>query len=264
MGNKTKILLTGGTGQLGRMLLKQIDNEDFHIDILTRNKNIGSIKNVEYINADLTKVETLGSLGSDYDIIIHCASDPKNSESIDIKGTHNLLKSIKGGRPKNFIYISIVGVDKSTFPYYQNKLKTEELVVDSGIPYTIMRITQFHDFIYDRILNTANLEDGPIIIPDGLQFQSIDLMDVCGEILGLLKNGPSNSTIRIGGPEILKISDIIRNYQEVIKPEKEISLVPPHNDFQKLFTTGINLCSNHKTGKITWRDFLTEKVNNNS
>jgi uncharacterized protein YbjT (DUF2867 family) len=262
MKSKLKILLTGGTGQLGKMLLKQIDHEDFHIDVLTRNKIVDSIKNVGFLNADLTKIETLSSLRPDYDSVIHCASDPKNSESIDIKGTHNLLKSVKGGSIKNFVYISIVGIDESNFPYYQNKLKTEELVIGSGIPYTILRITQFHDFIYNRILNTVNSEDGFITVPDGLQFQSIDLIDVCGEILGLLKNGATNSIIRIGGPEILKISDIIKSYQEIIKPGTKISLVPPHNDFQKLFTTGINLCPNHRTGKITWRDFLT-KIRNN-
>ncbi|WP_335966698.1 NAD(P)H-binding protein [Galbibacter sp. PAP.153] len=259
MRTKPKILLTGGTGQLGRMLLKQIDYEDFHIDILTRNKIIDTIKNVGHLNADLTKVETLSPLRLGYDIIIHCASDPKNSESIDIQGTQNLLKSIKGDRTKNFIYISIVGVDKSTFPYYRNKLKTEKLIVNSGIPYTILRITQFHDFIYDRILSTTRSEDELTTAPDGLKFQSIDLIDVCGEILGLLKIKATNSTIQIGGPEILKISDITKNYQEVIRPEKKISLIPPHNDFQKLFTTGINLCPNHKTGKITWRDFLIKK-----
>jgi len=246
------------------MLLKQIDHKDFRIDILTRNKIIDSIKNVGCLNADLTNVKTLSSLRSDYDIVVHCASDPKNSESIDIKGTHNLLKSIKGDRVKNFIYISIVGVDKSTFPYYQNKLKTEKQVVSSGIPYTILRITQFHDFIYDRILNMANSEDGLITVPDGLQFQSIDLIDVCGEIIRLLKNRATNSTIQVGGPEILKISDIIRSYQEIINSERKISLVPPHNAFEKLFTSGINLCPNHKTGKITWRDFLTKKRYNNS
>lgn len=258
MTTKSRILVTGGTGQLGKIFLKETDNEYFQTDVLTRNKTLGSTKSIRYINADLIKAETLSSLGTDYDSIVHSASDPRNSDATDIIGTQNLLKRIKGNRIRNFMYISIVGVDKSNYKYYQDKLKAEELIIHSGIPYTILRVTQFHDFVYNRILNPANPKNDFITVPDGMKFQSIDLKDVCLEILRLLKNGATNSIKQIGGPEILKISDMVKAYQTIMMPEKKISLDPSQNDYQ-IFKTGINLCPDHKTGTITWRDFLLKK-----
>lgn len=243
---------------MGKAFLKEIGEEYFQVDVLTRN-NIKSTTNIRYLEADLLEFETLNTLRTTYDIIVHCASDAKTSGSTDIRGTQNLLRIINRSIIKNLIYISIVGVDKTNYKYYQNKLHTEKVIIDSGVPYTILRVTQFHDFVYNRIINSNNSEDESIAIPGGLKFQSIDLTDVCAEILRLLKNGATNSILQVGGPEILESSGIAKTYQNVTSPEKKISIVPPGNDLQKLFTTGINLCPDHKKGKKTWRDFLLKK-----
>ena len=88
MQHVPKLLLTGGTGQLGRALLKRIATGPLWINVVTRNKGIGpSTTNLSYITADLGKYETLETLGTDYDIVVHCASDPRESDTIDLKGT---------------------------------------------------------------------------------------------------------------------------------------------------------------------------------
>jgi uncharacterized protein YbjT (DUF2867 family) len=253
------MLVTGGAGQLGKMLLRQIDTNNLYIDALTRNRIIDSVTNIRYIHADLTQYETLKVLSTNYDVIVHCASNPKDSDAVDIEGTRNLLKAIKGNNIRNFVYISIVGVDKSTYTYYQNKLKAEQLIIGSGIPYTILRITQFHDFVNNRILNAGERETEFLTIPEGLKFQSIDITDVCENIKELINSESSNSILDIGGPEILTIQNIVEAYQDIIKPNKKIKMTSDLNDFQKLFTTGINLSPERKLGRITWRDYLLNK-----
>ena len=260
MQNVPKLLLTGGTGQLGRTLLKGISTGPLRINVMTRNKGVDpSTADLSYITADLSNYGTLETLGTDYDIVVHCASDPRKSDSIDREGTRNLLKGLKDSSIKHFVYISILGVDKTTYPYYQNKLRAENLIIASGIPYTILRIAQFHNFVHDRILNPVMDGNESFTIPTGLEFQSIDLIDVCEEIQESIKRGPTNSILKIGGPEVLTISEIVEIYENTIPINKKITMTTHLNDFQKLFTTGINLCPDHKRGKITWKDYLLKK-----
>lgn len=258
-----KTLVTGGTGQLGRMLLKRMARNNFQIDALTRSPIIDSTINIRYIQADLTQYETLKAFATDYDVIVHSASNSKDSDAVDVEGTLNLLNVIKGKNVKNFVYISIVGVDKSTYTYYQNKLKAEQLIIGSGIPFTILRVTQFHDFLYSRVLNVGDRETEVVTIPSGLQFQSIDITDVCENILGLIHRGPSNTILHLGGPEVLTMQEIVQAYQDIIKSDKEIKMTSDLNGFQNLFSTGINLSPEHKLGRITWKDYLLNKKREN-
>ncbi len=256
---KISVLLTGGTGQLGKMLLKELDMQRLSIGVLTREKEHASSSDVGYVNGDLTDSASLNSaLSHDYDVVVHCASNPGESDIVDVTGTQNLLKATGNRNVKNFIYISIVGVDKSAYKYYQNKLGAEKLVINSGIPYTILRITQFHDFVLNRILDAGN-ENDVIVIPAGLKFQPIDLADVCKRIGELIESGPTNSILQIGGPEIMEIEEIVQQYQTIMKPARRIEMISTLNDFRKLFTTGINLCPDQKWGSITWRDYLSSK-----
>jgi uncharacterized protein YbjT (DUF2867 family) len=257
MREMINVLLTGGTGQLGRMLLNEFETQQLSVSVLTRRKALASSSGMKVINADLTNSTSLNrALSHDYDVVIHCASNPRESATVDVKGTENLLKAVGNGNVKNFIYISIVGVDKSTYPYYQDKRRAEEFVISSGVPYTILRITQFHNFVLNRILD-AGKENDVITLPAGLKFQSIDLSDVRKKINQLIEGGPCNSILQIGGPEILDTDDIIREYQTIIKPGKRVQFTSTLNDFQKLFTTGINLCPDQKWGTVTWGDYLS-------
>ncbi|MBU3026387.1 SDR family oxidoreductase [Zobellia galactanivorans] len=254
-----KILLTGGTGKLGKNLIEFLSEENFFIDVLTRNANKPPKEKVTYINADFCQPKSLQVLKSDYYAIVHCASNPKNAEEVDIKGTTNLIERLRNQKVENFIYISIVGIDKTDFPYYKSKLRTEEIIKKSGLPYTILRVTQFHDFVYNRILNAGIVQAETLAVPQGLKFQSIDLTDVCEEILNMLKNKPLNNVLEIGGPKILSIDEILNAYVQIIAPDKKVSMIPAQNEFQKLFTTGINTCPYARKGHIQWVDFLKKK-----
>ncbi|MFD4589287.1 SDR family oxidoreductase [Streptomyces rubiginosohelvolus] len=76
--------------------------------------------------------------------VIHCAT---SNDRTDVTATRNLTEAaLRAGRP-HLIYVSIVGVDRVSLPYYRAKLESERLVEDSGLPWTVQRTTQFHDLV---------------------------------------------------------------------------------------------------------------------
>jgi len=116
----------------------------------------------------------------DVGAIIHCATDTRAPRR-DIEGTRNLIEAVHPARSAHhLVYISIVGVDAVPLRYYAVKLEVERLVERSGLPWTIVRATQFHDLILAASRVLARLPVMPVLA--GTSFQPIDARDVAGRL----------------------------------------------------------------------------------
>ncbi|MGV8093151.1 MAG: SDR family oxidoreductase [Mangrovibacterium sp.] len=251
-----KVLITGGTGTLGREIINQLTRNDFQISVLSSKDKPELPKTVEVLKGDLTDPASLPNAISEAEVILHCASNPMNPKVVDVTGTRNLIKAIKPNRLKHFIYISIVGVDQSDYPYYQAKYEVEKMIIASGLPYSILRATQFHDLVLHRLIVPADQSNNlQIVIPANMRFQSIDIREVTGKIKELLDHGPVNSTISIGGPEIFTLEEMTQIYLNVFGKQKKIKCNPEDQSFAS-FKSGINLCSDQRYGQITWEEYL--------
>jgi len=259
-----RTLITGGTGNLGKVIVSLLSKKEFEISVLTSKSNLPDSDRANYVKGDLTKKESLVKLKDKFDVIIHCASNALDSDAIDVKGSQNLLDTVLHDKLEHFIYISIVGVDKDTNNYYQDKTRVENMVKESNLPCTIIRATQFHDLVLERIIKPIDKGNGKkLLVPKNLRFQSIDKKDVAKKVYEAIKKGPSNKTTNIGGPEILTLDKMLDTYLTLSKQAKITESVAPYNDLQNIFTTGINLCPDNKYGAITWNDYLNNVINNN-
>ncbi|WP_241255531.1 SDR family oxidoreductase [Candidatus Protofrankia californiensis] len=109
------------------------------------------------------------------DVVVHCATASRRRLEAEIART--LLEAARRAGQPYLVYISIVGVDRVPLGYYQGKLAAERLVEESGLPYTILRATQFHDLLRAVFAGAARLPAVPL--PD-LRFQPIDVSTGCG------------------------------------------------------------------------------------
>lgn len=251
------VLITGGTGTLGQELNKQLIEKGYVVNILSSKEKPDIAFFTNIIQGDLTDPASLKEAVESAEIIIHCASNPRNAQVVDIEGTKNLLSLLDTNTCKHFIYVSIAGVDKSDYPYYQTKYAVEKLIEASGIPYSILRATQFHDLVLYRIIQVFDQGIGmPIQIPANMQFQSIDKTDAAASIVDLVTNPPTYSVTTIGGPEVLSLETMIQIYYAQSGRSEEIEYIEPSLAFHQVFTTGINLCSEHAIGGITWAEYL--------
>jgi uncharacterized protein YbjT (DUF2867 family) len=253
------ILITGGTGTLGQAIIKQVADIGV-INVISTKEKADMSRPVNVFNADLTDIESLRTVAEAADIIIHCASNPTNAKVVDLEGTCNLLACVNKTRLKHFIYISIAGIDKSTFPYYIIKQQVEQLIMLAGVPFSILRPTQFHEFVLYRMIKP--FEHGTnLTIPAGLKFQSVDVADVAGKIKDLIQTGPANDVTTIGGPEILTIEEMAKTYLTTLGLPASITPEKMEGERFDMLRSGINLCKDKAFGKITWQQYLNNLAN---
>ena len=252
-----KVLVTGGNGHLGKYVVDVLLEKGFKTAVLTTRTNISDEREIEFFTGDLIENHGLKAAAAGVEVIIHCASNPQNFNEADIAGTKNLLNAIDRNSIKHFIYISIVGIDKSDYPYYQGKLEVENAIAKSNIPFTIARPTQFHDLVLNMIKTLDQSTDkDAITIPSGLRFQSVAVQEVAEMLVGIALESPSGRRADFGGPEIFRFEEMVKTYLEVIQSDKKIQLEEPLDIRHQLFTTGINLCPDASFGKELWKEYL--------
>ena len=250
-----KILVTGGSGTLGREVVNKLLSQHYETSILTSNPKTVMPDACGIFVGDLAKNTGLKEAVNNKDVIIHCASEPKDSLKVDIEGTLNLTNAADKNKTRHIIYISIVGIDKSDFSFYKIKSAVEDIIEECRIPFTILRVTQFHNFVLNIINNLEN-SDGIINVPEGMQFQSIDVREVAGYLVDLINEAAYDLLPGRGGPEILDLGEMVKSYLKISGSTNTFRLSKIKSEMNDMFSSGINLIPSSKYGKITWREFL--------
>src|SRR3712207_3711551 len=134
------------------------------------------------------------------ELVVHAASDAQGDPwQVDVAGTRRLVEAVDPGRPQHPVYGSIVRVDRIPYGYYRAKFAAEQVLLASGLPVTLLRVTQFHEFV-DFLLDTARR--GPVLpVPMGWRLQPVDVGEVAEHIVGIAAGPPSGGVVEYGGPE---------------------------------------------------------------
>jgi len=158
-----RIFVTGGSGYIGTHLVQALVNEGHHVTILTRGKSsCEHLDGVTILSGDLSQPGTLEQVQAplDVDVVYHLVSAFVEPSGIDITvaSTENLVQYYSGSPLKQLIYFSntcVYGDTRGRLPteddpptpntlHGKNKLRAEKVVQASGLPYTILRGTQFY------------------------------------------------------------------------------------------------------------------------
>lgn len=195
---RNRIVVTGGTGLLGRLVVKRLHDKADEVRIMSRKAQTGS-GNGRYTQAtaDLHSNQGAADAVADIDVIVHCATAYGRGSEAQITGS--LIKAARQAGTPHLIYISIVGVDRVPLGYYQDKLAAERLIAQSGLRYTILRATQFHDLLRTLFAGTARAPVMPV--PD-FRIQPIDASEVADRLADLAVGQPVGRAPDIAGPQV--------------------------------------------------------------
>lgn len=234
------ILVTGGTSGPGRPLVEALRAAGHDVRILSRRAGDG------HVVGDLDAGTGLEGAVAGADVVVHLATNRKR----DLPGTEHLLAAAKSAGVAHLVYLSIVGVDRIPYSYYRDKLANEQAIAVSGVPFTILRATQFHSFPGDILKLTMGrfFFDLPV--------QPIGVDDVAVRLAELATAPPAGRVTDIGGPEILEGRDILARLRKAGRAKKTVfSLSLPGATFAA-FRAGHHLTGLPGYGTQTFDEWL--------
>jgi len=254
------VLVTGGTGTLGRAVVASLRARGQAVRVLSRRPvGFGSpgVEGVDWVTGDLRSGAGLDRAVAGAPVIVHCATDVRRPRR-DVVGTRNLLAAARGAGTPHLVYVSIVGVDRVPLPYYRIKLQVEQLVETSGLSWTVLRVTQFHDLVAGAL---QVLTRPPVVLlPKGTTFQPVDVRDVAPRLVDLALAPAAGRAADLGGPQVRPVADLARAYLNAAGRQRPLWPVPLPGAIARGYRQGGHLDPAGAVADHTFEDYLSERV----
>ncbi|GAA3502202.1 NAD(P)H-binding protein [Streptomyces prasinosporus] len=243
----TTILVTGGTGTLGRLVTERLRAGGHEVRVLSRHSRPYAVDLREGGSA-------LDAAVTGADTVVHCATSPRGG---DERAARNLIAAARRAGVGHLVYISIVGVDRVPFGYYRTKLAVERLVEDSGLGWTVLRTTQFHDLLLTFFQGMAKAP--VLLLPARVKDQPVDTAEVAERLSGLARETPAGRVEDMGGPEVRTLDSLARAYLRATGRRRAVVKVPLRGAAYHGFRDGGHLTPGRAVGRRTFDEFLAER-----
>ncbi|TDC93352.1 NAD(P)H-binding protein [Actinomadura sp. 7K507] len=247
------ILVTGGTGTLGQHVVPLLRESGRDVRVLSR-RSREAVDGIEYVTGDLLKNEGIEAAVAGAEIVVHLAGGAKG----DDEAARNLVRAVSRADVKHLVFISVIGADRVPVAWLKSQLDAERAVIDSGVPWTILRAAQFHDLVLKVVQKMAKLPVVPK--PGGLRFQPVDVRDVAARIAGLALGEPSQRVPDLAGPKVYGLDELVRGYLEARGKRRPAMPVRIPGKTGRAYRAGDNLTLDADHGTRTWEDFLDERL----
>lgn len=258
------ILVTGGNGILGRKVVARLARDGHDVRVMSRRPEppeweLKSHPGATWARADMTTGAGIWEAVRGIQTIIHAASSPfVNTRQVDVDGTVQLLRAAGAAGVSHVVYISIVGIDRIPFGYYQAKLAAEAAVQAGEVPWTILRATQFHDFL-DRIL--GSIAWSPVcFLPTDFRFQLVDSGEVAEVLVAAAAAPPAGRLPDMGGPQVLTSREIAHAWFIARHKRRLVLPLPLVGATAAAFRQGLNTCPEQRQGRVTWEEWLAARA----
>ena len=204
-----KIVVIGGTGLIGSKtvtILRQGGHE-----VVPASPNTG----VNTITGEGLKEAMAGT-----QVVIDLANSPSFEDKAVLEffetSGRNVLAAEAAAGVGHHVALSIVAVDRTDNGYFRAKVAQEKLIKASGVPYTIVRATQFLEFLRDSSADGNTVRLPPIL------FQPIAADDVAANVADVALAVPRNGIVEIAGPERAPFNEIVARYLKAVGDSRQV------------------------------------------
>ncbi|EFV14081.1 SDR family oxidoreductase [Segniliparus rugosus] len=249
----TTVLVTGGTGQLGAPTVVGLRASGHDVRVLSRKSGPG------LVTADVVSGRGVAEAVAGVDVVVHLVStigkdDPAGKGDLPLAA--RLVEEAKAAGVGHLVFISIIGVDKIPLPYYKTKLAVKELLRESAIAHTVLRIAQFHSLVEQIFAAQRFL---PVLFAPAFSVQPIDVGDAANKIVEIVSGAPQGRAADIAGPRAAKAAEWARQWKASAGSRKPVvPLWLPGKTFAG-YAAGHNLAPEAAYGTTTFAEYLAAR-----
>jgi uncharacterized protein YbjT (DUF2867 family) len=253
--DRRPVLVTGGTGTLGRAVVQALLDGGHRVRVLSRrDRTPDEPADVEWATADLVAGDGVDAACAGVRAVVHCASEPRGGER-DLVAADALLRAARSASVEHVVYISIVGVGDVPWPYYDVKRRVEDRVESGGVPWTILRTTQFHDFLVTLL--GRRTRGRLVLAPRRMRNQPVAVDEVARRLVELVEHGPSGRVPDLAGPEVLTAPRAARLLASALGGTRLV--VPVPFTAAPPFDGTAHLSPEHADGRTTFAQHLAAR-----
>ena len=260
----TNVLVTGGTGHLGRDLVDLLTEQGHRVRVLARNP--GNRTDVDWVRADLATTTDFTDALTGMHTVVHAATNSpaarrgkvrlgdmiRSPSDVDVDATSRLLDAAARTGVAHFCHVSIVGVQQSTLPYMRRKAQAEDLVRGGAVPWSIVGATAFY-WLLARMLDTT--AHGLMwAVPSNLEMQPGDSAEFAEYLADCVDEGPAGDRSEFAGPEVVSMLELARHYRAARGLNRRpVGIRLPAFALRK---AGPQTAPDGRHGKVTWAQWL--------
>jgi uncharacterized protein YbjT (DUF2867 family) len=207
-----KIVVIGGTGLIGSKTVAILRKGGHEVVAASPNTGVNTITG-----------EGLKDAPAGAEVVIDLANSPSFEDKAVLEffetSGRNLLAVEAAAGVQHHVALSIVGTDRGDNGYFRAKVAQEKLIEASGIPYTIVRATQFMEFL--RAIADSSADGNTVRLPPGL-FQPIAADDVAASVADVALSAPRNGIVEIAGPERAPFNEFVARYLKAVGDPRKV------------------------------------------
>ena len=251
------VLVTGGTGTLGRAVVDELLSRAHAVRVLTRHPEL--VRDLATpVTGDIRHDAPVAEAVDGVDAVVHCATDPSDHRSVDAEGTARLVElAARAGSP-HVVFPGIVGTDVVPLRFYRSKTAAEQSIQESGLPASIVRATHFHHFVWSTLERLRRLPVVPV--PNDTRLQPVDPVEVARFLADRLDSGPVDRVVEVGGPSVYEAVDLARSHRSATGHGRRILPLNVPGITGAAFRAGAALTPTRLEGGETWNDFVAARL----
>jgi len=217
-GQFMKLVVIGGTGLIGSKLVNKLREQGHEPVAAAPNTGVNTLTG-----------DGLAEVLKGASVVVDVSNSPDWDDAAVLKffetSTRNLLTYEATAGVGHHVALSVVGTDRmSESGYMRAKIAQEKLIKESSIPYSIVRATQFFEFV-NRIADSAT--DGNTVRLPPVRFQPMAAEDVASAVCRVAIGSPLNGIVEVAGPEQFRFDELIRQGLSARKDPREV-IADPH------------------------------------
>lgn len=247
------VLVTGATGTLGREVVRLLVARGVAVRGLSRRVRGGG-DGVEWAVGDLVSGAGVAEAMAGVEVVVDCATTQKKE---DLAGVRTLVARAGEAGVRHLVYVSIVGIDRIPLAYYRTKLACEQVVRESGLGWTVLRATQFHDLVLKIFDASVKLPVFPVL--RGTACQPVDVREVAVAVADLAGEEPAGFAPEVGGPQVRSYRELAEAYLRAAGKRRLLLPLRLPGAAARGFRAGGNLTPDRAVGRGTFEEALERR-----